>query len=182
MWVKISEKKKKKKKKFQQANRKKLILPLEKYFQTLKDMIIGNTGTSLFQSFTSFQSGWVMLLKYGHLMLPAGCILDLYCIQYCVWLSNAAPSWENFTNLYFDAKHLEKGLNIRGETFGALFEKSEIFSNKFPFSIKSPHFYKKCSFFIKRILSGQYQTLPSISRICSDQIHIQIKLPLILIL
>ena len=34
------------------ANRKKLILPLEKYFKTLKDMI---SGTELF---TIFQSGW----------------------------------------------------------------------------------------------------------------------------
>ena len=34
------------------ANRKKLILPLEKYFKTLKDMIIGT------ESFTIFQSGW----------------------------------------------------------------------------------------------------------------------------
>ena len=34
------------------ANRKKLVLPLEKYFKTLKDMIIGT------ESFTIFQSGW----------------------------------------------------------------------------------------------------------------------------
>ena len=34
------------------ANRKKLILPVEKYFRTLKDMIIGT------ESFTIFQSGW----------------------------------------------------------------------------------------------------------------------------
>ena len=30
---------------FWQANRKKLILPLEKYFKILKDMIIGTAGT-----------------------------------------------------------------------------------------------------------------------------------------
>ena len=35
-----------------QANKKKLILPLEKCFKTLKDIIIGT------ESFTSFQSGW----------------------------------------------------------------------------------------------------------------------------
>ena len=34
------------------ANRKKFILPVEKYFRTLKDMIIGT------ESFTIFQSGW----------------------------------------------------------------------------------------------------------------------------
>ena len=33
------------KKGFRQANRKKLILPLEKYFKTLKDMIIGTAST-----------------------------------------------------------------------------------------------------------------------------------------
>ena len=62
-----------------------------------------------------------------------GHILDLYCIL----LSNAAPSYENYTKLYFDAKHLEKRLN-RGEggveIFGALFLK------------KLPFFIKKCPF------------------------------------
>ena len=37
-------------------------------------------------------------------------ILDLYCVR----LSNAAPSCENYAKLYFDAKRLEKGLD-RGE-------------------------------------------------------------------
>ena len=44
-------------------------------------------------------------------MKESGDILDLYCVQ----LSNAAPFCENYTKLYFDAKHLEK------EFFGALF-------------------------------------------------------------
>ena len=39
------------------ANRKKLILPLEKYFKTLKNMIIGTSCTQLFESFTTFHSG-----------------------------------------------------------------------------------------------------------------------------
>ena len=57
MWVKISEKKKinffgLKFHYNRLANRKKLILPLEKYLKTLKDMIIGT------ESFTVFQSGW----------------------------------------------------------------------------------------------------------------------------
>ena len=73
-------------------------------------------------------------------MLPAGYILDLYYVQYCVWLSNAAPFCENDTKSYFDAKHLEKGLERRGKIFGALF------SNKMPFFIKSTLFYKKWYF------------------------------------
>ena len=60
-------------------------------------------------------------------LLPAGHILDLYCIR----LLNAAPFCENYTKLYFDAKHLEKGLNSEGggggEIFGALFHKKVLF-------------------------------------------------------
>ena len=49
-----------------------------------------------------------------------GHILDLYCIR----LSNAAPFYNNYAKLYFDAKHLEKGLNKGGgEILGALFFK-----------------------------------------------------------
>ena len=68
-----------------------------------------------------------MLLKYGNLMLPAGNILDLYCVR----LSNAAPFCENHIKLYFDANHLKKELNrCEGEggrrtIFGALFSKKE---------------------------------------------------------
>ena len=40
-------------------NRKILILPLEKYFKILKNMIIG-----------TFKVGEIMVLKHGHLMLP----------------------------------------------------------------------------------------------------------------
>ena len=43
-------------------------------------------------------------IKKKHL---AGHIIDLYCVQ----LSNAAPFCESYAKLYFDAKHLEKGLN-----------------------------------------------------------------------
>ena len=39
--------------------------------------------------------------------MSSGHILDLYCVR----LSNAAPFCENYTKFYFDAKHLEKGLN-----------------------------------------------------------------------
>ena len=34
---------------------------------------------------------------------------------------DAAPFSENYAKLYFDAKHLEKGLNGGGEIFGGLF-------------------------------------------------------------
>ena len=37
----------------------------------------------------------------------AGPNLDLLCIQQ----SDAAPFYENYAKLYFDAKHLGKGLN-----------------------------------------------------------------------
>ena len=37
---------------------------------------------------------------------PPGPNLDLLC----VWQSGAAPFCKNYTKLYFDAKHLEKGL------------------------------------------------------------------------
>ena len=39
------------------AIKNKLILPLEKFFKTLKDMITGTLGRQLFESFTTFQSG-----------------------------------------------------------------------------------------------------------------------------
>ena len=56
-------------------------------------------------------------------LLPAGHILDLYCIR----LLNAALFCESYTKLYFDAKHLEKGLYSEGkgggEIFDALFSK-----------------------------------------------------------
>ena len=38
---------------------------------------------------------------------PTGPNLDLLCIQ----LLNAAPFFRNYAKLYFDSKHLEKGLN-----------------------------------------------------------------------
>ena len=44
------------------ANREKLILSLEKYFRTLKDMIIGT------ESFTIFKKGETMVSNNGHLM------------------------------------------------------------------------------------------------------------------
>ena len=51
----------------------------------------------------------------------SGLILDLYCIR----LSNAAPICVNYTKLYFDKKHLQKGLNRRGgvKFLGPFFKK-----------------------------------------------------------
>ena len=112
-----------------------------------------------------FKVGEIMLLKYGHLMLPAGHILDLYWVQYCVWLSNSAPFYENFTELYFDVKHLEKGLNRRGEIFGAFFSKKVVFFQKVSFlQIKCP-FFIKSAFIIKNALfSWQVPFLANIKR------------------
>ena len=57
----------------------------------------------------SYTYNTVLKIKIGTSQ-QAGHILDLYCIQ----LSNTAPFCENYTKLYFDAKHLEKGLNKGG--------------------------------------------------------------------
>ena len=52
------------------TNKKRLILPLEKYFKTLIDIIIGTAGALLFELFTIFQSvDEITVLKCGHLML-----------------------------------------------------------------------------------------------------------------
>ena len=45
--------------------------------------------------------------------------LDLLCVQQ----TGAALFCENYAKLYFDAKHLEKGLNRGREIFGSLFIK-----------------------------------------------------------
>ena len=50
-------------------------------------------------------------------MFKAGHILELYYVR----LSNAGSFSENYAKLYFDAKHLETGLNrAGGEIYGAL--------------------------------------------------------------
>ena len=46
-------------------------------------------------------------LNFG-VVLEAGLNLDLLCIQQF----DTAPFCENYAMLYFDAKHLEKGLNM----------------------------------------------------------------------
>ena len=60
--------------------------------------------------------------------VPAEHVLDLYCVR----LSNAAPFCKNYTKLYFDPKHLEKGLNRvgvggGGKILAALFSKKVLF-------------------------------------------------------
>ena len=54
------------------ANRKNQILPLEKYFESLSDTIIGTAGTKLLESFTIFQSGrnnMGILCHQGHFLI-----------------------------------------------------------------------------------------------------------------
>ena len=46
-----------------------------------------------------------------------GNILDLFCFQ----LLNAVPFCKSYAKLYFDAKHLENGLNSGVENFGPPF-------------------------------------------------------------
>ena len=63
-----------------------------------------------------FKVGEIMLLKYGNLMPPAGHILDLYRV---------APFCENYAKLYFNAKHLKRGLNREGGNFWCPFFKKK---------------------------------------------------------
>ena len=72
---------------------------------------------SFFKS--NYLSVWLFFIKSGH-------ILGLDSIR----LSNAATFCNNYTKFYFEAKHLEKGLNNRGggrgSTVGALYQKSAL--------------------------------------------------------
>ena len=77
------------------------------------------------------------MLKYGNLMLPAEHVLDLYFVRQ----SNATPFCKYYAKLYFDPKHLEKGLNRVGVGAGVKF---------------------LVPFFQKSAFSGQYRTLPYI--------------------
>ena len=70
--------------------------------------------------------GWPIKVKEApspHEVIP-GHILDLYCVE----LSNTTPFCENYTKLYFDAKHVEKGLNRRRNVWCLFFKKSALFS------------------------------------------------------
>ena len=93
-----------------QGNRKKLILPLKNSAKLWRTWSLALPVRNFLSHLHFFKVGEIMLLKNGNLMLPAEHILDLYCVR----LLNAAPFFENYAKLYFDAKHLEKGLN-RGE-------------------------------------------------------------------
>ena len=55
----------------------------------------------------SFMQAATPVLAPTMLDAPSGPNLDLLCVQQ----SGAAPFCENYAKLYFDAKHLEKGLN-----------------------------------------------------------------------
>ena len=71
--------------------------------------------------------------------VTAGLNLDLLCVQQL----EAAPFCENYAKLYFDTKHLEKGLNGRC------------------WNVWSP--------FIKKVPLGQYQMLPWFFRLVPQQ-------------
>ena len=71
-----------------------------------------------------------MLTVYVLTKNLTGHMLDLYCVR----LSKAAPCFENYTKLYFDAKHLEKEFNRGGERFwDPFFKKRTPFHKKYPF-------------------------------------------------
>ena len=55
---------------FRLTNRKKLILPLGNYFETLKDMTMWLSPHNLLRHLQFFQHGEKMVSKYGYLMLP----------------------------------------------------------------------------------------------------------------
>ena len=58
-----------------------------------------------------------IMFKYGSLMLPAGHIIDLYCVR----LSNAVPFGENYTKFYlFRCKTLKKVLDRSGRGGGKI--------------------------------------------------------------
>ena len=63
-------------------------------------------------------------LSVKQFALQAGPNADLLCVRQ----SDAAPFCENYTKLYFDVKHLEKGLNRRWWNFWwPFFQKSALF-------------------------------------------------------
>ena len=66
------------------ANRKKLILLLEKYFKTLKEMIIGT------ESFMIFKVSKIIVSNYGYLMSTQGHFqIKLTMIWFCRWSSSS---------------------------------------------------------------------------------------------
>ena len=111
VWVKISQKKNffRFEISLPQAS-KKLILPLKKYFKTLKDMIIGTASTYVFESFTFLQSWWDNVVEIGKFDATSRAYsrpILRSTIERCSFC-------KNYTNLYFNAKHLEKGLDRGG--------------------------------------------------------------------
>ena len=50
------------------------------------------------------------ILHVTKIFAASGHIVELYCVP----LSNAALFCQNYAKFYFNAKHLEKGLNRRG--------------------------------------------------------------------
>ena len=86
---------------------------------------------TFFSHFHFFKVAEIML-KYGDLMLPAWYIAFNIVFHY-----STLPPFVKLYKALFDAKHLEKGLNSRGQIFGALFSKeSALFHKKYPFLLK----------------------------------------------
>ena len=89
--------------------RKKLILPLKNTSKLWRTWPLSLPVHTFLSHLHFFKVGEVMLLKYKNLMLPAGHytasgpILHS-TIEHCLLL------WENYTKLYFNAKHWKKGL------------------------------------------------------------------------
>ena len=85
-----------------------------------------------------------MLLKYENLMLPAGHIVDLYRVR----PSNVAPFCKNDTKLYFDAKHLKKGLDRDGRRGGKIF--GPLLLKKVPFLTNMERYPKFLEYVLTR--------------------------------
>ena len=99
-----------KKKFFQQGSRKKLVLLLQNTSKLWRTWSLALLVHNLFSHLYFCKVSEIMLLKYGHLMLPAEYILDLHCVQYCVWLSNAAIFCKYYTHLLMQKREWIRGV------------------------------------------------------------------------
>ena len=91
-------------------------------FKEAADIVLVSLLLNLNIYLTCFSSEFFGDFEYGN--GGSGPNLDLFCVR----ISNAAPFCEDYAKLYFDAKHLEKGLNWRWWNFWGPF-----FKKKYPF-------------------------------------------------
>ena len=126
-----------------QANKKNLFCHWKNTSTLWRTWSLALSVHNFFSHLHFFKVGQIKLLKYGNLMLPAGQILYIYCVQ----LSNAAPFRQNYTKLSFDAKHLEKGFN-RGWVRGVKFL-DPFFKKKMPFLVN----IERCPKFLEYALT-----------------------------